>query len=246
MAKKNSMGYYAGQLRKQGQRRIERLQQTIKDSSVTKSTREWAREQIKEIKSAMQGTRMYSKEGKRYKSKTAKYIGQQMSRLARAVSEVKPTYVAKNDPFERSFWMTQQQLNMASADKPSVYTQTEAKLLYRVTQKIWQQKGVASGDRNEEILEYYNSIRRKNNLPMITLTELVDYVLKANERFKDMQEVNPDEDMDDEEKRKFEEAAQADNSDAAKGSPQGIGQAVVNSIQDALEDLFILPDPLKI
>lgn len=240
------MGYYAGQLRKQGQRRIERLQQTIKDSNVTKSTREWAREQIKEIKSAMQGTRMYSKEGKRYKTKTAKYIGQQMSRLARAIKEVKPTYVAKNDPFERSFWMTQQQLNMASADKPSVYTQTEAKLLYRVTQKIWQQKGVASGDRNEEILEYYNSIRRKNNLPMITLTELVDYVLKANERFKDMQEVNPDEDMDDEEKRKFEEAAQADNSDAAKGSPQGIGQAVVNSIQDALEDLFILPDPLKI
>lgn len=189
---------------------------------------------------------MYSKEGKRYKTKTEKYIGQQMSRLARAVKEVKPTYVAKNDPFERSFWMTQQQLNMASADKPSVYSQTEAKLLYRVTQKIWQKKGIKNQDRNEEILEYFNSVRRANNLPMITLTDLVDYILKANERFKDTQEVNPEEDMDDEETKKFNEAQKADNSDSPVGSPPGIGQAVVNAIQDALEDLFILPDPLKI
>jgi hypothetical protein len=194
----------------------------------------------------MQGTRMFSKEGKRYKTKTEKYIGQQMSRLARAVSGVKPTYVAKNDPFERSFWMTQQQLNMASADKPSVYSQTEAKLLYRVTQKIWQKEGVSIQDRNQEILEYYNSIRRQNNLSMITFDDLVQYIIKANERFKDIQEVNPEEDMDDEEAKKFEEAAKADNSDAPKGSPQGIGQAVVNSIEDALEDLFVLPDPLKI
>ena len=240
------MGYYAAQLRKQGQRRIERLQQTIRDNTVTKSTRQWAREQIREIRSAMQGTRMYSTNGKRYKTKTLKYIGQQMTRLAHAISGVKATYVAKNDPFERSFWMTQQQLNMASADKPSVYSQTEAKLLYRVTQKIWQKEGVSIQDRNQEILEYYNSIRRQNNLSMITFDDLVQYIIKANERFKDIQEVNPEEDMDDEEAKKFKEAAKADNSDAPKGSPQGIGQAVVNSIEDALEDLFVLPDPLKI
>lgn len=246
MAKKNSMGYYAALLRKQGQRRIERLQQTIRDSSVTKSTRQWAREQIREIRSAMQGTRMYSTNGKRYKTKTLKYIGQQMARLTHAISGVKATYTAKNDPFERSFWMTQQQLNMASADKPSVYTQTEAKLLYRVTQKIWQKEGVSIQDRNQEILEYYNSIRRQNNLSMITFDDLVQYIIKANERFKDIQEINPEEDMDDAEKEKFNQAQKSDNSDAPVGSPPGIGQSVVNAIEDALEDLFILPDPLKI
>ena len=245
MAKKNSMGYYGGLLRRQGYRRIDQLNQIINDKTITKSKREWAREQKREIRSAIQGTRMYSKTGKRYK-KTEKYIGQQMVRLANAISGVKPRYNAKNDPFERSFWMTQQQLNMASAGKPSVYSKTEAKLLYRVTQKIWQKEGVSIQDRNQEILEHFNSIRRQNNLSMITFDDLVQYIIKANERFKDIQEVNPEKDMDDEEKEKFNQAQKSDNSDAPVGSPPGIGQSVVNAIEDALEDLFILPDPLKI
>ncbi len=245
MAKKNSMAYYAGQLRKQGQRRIERLQQAIKDSTITKSTRQWAREQIKEIRSAIQGTRMYSKEGKRYKSKTDKYIGQQMSRLARAISEVEPRYVAKDDPFERSFWMTQHQLNMASVNKPSVYTKEDVKLFYRVTQKIWQRQGVGEHDRNEAILNYYNSIRRENGLSPITLTQLVEYVLNANERVRQIDILDTGE-IDSESEEWYEEVSRYDTSDGEYGSPTDVGQSVINAIQDALEDLFILPDPLSI
>lgn len=194
----------------------------------------------------MQGTRMYSKDGKRYKSKTEKYIGQQLTRLANAVARVEPLYDARKDVFERNFRITQQQLNMASVNKPSIYTKDEVKLFYRVTQKIWQQEGVGEHDRNEAILDHFNSIRRENNLSPITLTEIVQYVLDANKRFKGMQNVNPEEYMDDEEKKAFDEAQRADNSDAPVGSPPGIGQKVVNDIQDALEDLFILPDPLAI
>lgn len=234
-----TLGSFAKELRAYGERRVARLQKQLATGQGTKRTREWMRNQIKEIKSAIQGTRQYSKTGKRYKSKTQGYIAKQMTRLAKAVSEVAPKYTVSGDSFE----VTQRELNRASVNAPSVYTKTEAKLFYRVTQKIWQREGVGEHDRNETILNYYNSIRRENGLSPMRLDEIVDYVLNANQRAKQLQFVSPSEPMDLEAEEFYKQAGAIDNADMEAGSPPGISQMVVNAIQDALEDLFVVPEP---
>ena len=239
MAKRGSIGYKAGLLRRQGQRRVERLEAVIKAGDTPQRIRNWAQAQVREIKSAMQGTRQYSKSGKRYKSKSQNYIKGQIDRLTAAVKEVAPRYTVAGDSFE----VTQRELNRASVKAPSVYTKTEAQLFYRVTQKIWQREGVGEHDRNEAILNYYNSIRRENGLSPMRLDEIVDYVLNANQHAKQLQFVSPSEPMDLEAEEFYNEAGAIDNADMEAGSPPGISQMVVNAIQDALEDLFVLPEP---
>lgn len=239
MAKRGTIGYLAELLRRQGQRRVERLEAVIKAGDTPQRIRNWAKKQVREIKSAMQGTRQYSKSGKRYKSKSQKYIKGQIDRLTAAIKEVAPRYTVAGDSFE----VTQRELNRASVNAPSVYTKTEVQLFYRVTQKIWQRAGVGEHDRNEAILNYYNSIRRENGLSPMRLDEIVEYVLNANQRAKQLQFINPSEPMDLEAQEFYNEAGAIDNADMEAGSPPGISQMVVNAIQDALEDLFVLPEP---
>lgn len=226
-------------LRRKGQRRIERLQDLISYDNTPERIRNWAEQQLKEITSAMQGTRQYSKSGKRYKSKTESYIKGQISRLEAVISAT-PLYKAIGD----SFAITQSELNRASVGLPSAYTKTEASLFYRATQKIWQKKGIGEHSRNEAIMDYFNSIRDKNELTPLSLSEIVDYVLDANKRMGAMQDLEPQEKLTEEQEKLYNEAQQADNDDSDKGSPSSaIGQAVVTAIQDALENLFTLPDP---
>lgn len=239
MAKKGTVGYQAQQLRRKGQRRIERLEAVLKTEKTSSRVANWAKQHISEIRSAMQGTRQYSKTGKRYKSKSQNYIKGQISRLEAAVKEVAPRYTVAGDSFE----VTQRELNRASVKAPSIYTKTEAQLFYRVTQKIWQREGIGEHDRNQAILDYYNSIRKQNGLSPLRLDEIVDYVLNANKRLAQMQEINPQYDLTEEQQEFYDEAGAIDNADSEAGSPAGIGQIVVQGIQDALEDLFVVPDP---
>lgn len=240
MAKRDTVGYQAELLRKKGQRRVERLQAVIKSERTSSRVAKWATQQIKEIRSAMQGTRQYSKTGKRYKSKTTNYIKGQISRLEAAVKEVAPNYTVAGDSFE----VTQRELNRASVKAPSVYTKTEVKVFYRATQKVWQREGVGEHNRNEAVLNYYNDIRKQNGLTPLRLDEIVDYVLEANKLAQRAQEFNPEADFDEEQEEFYESASKSDNEDSDAGSPSGIGQAVVNEIIDALDDLLVLPNPL--
>ena len=242
MARKGTIGYGAELLRKKGQRRVERLQSAINNKNATPRVIKWAKEQIREIKSAMQGTRQYSKTGKRYKSKTDRYIQRQISRLERAVAAVPQRYTVRGDSFE----VTQRELNRASVNAPSVYIKTESKLFYRVTQKIWQVEGVGEHDRNQAILDYYNSIRKQNGLSPLRLDQIVDYVLEANKKYTDLLErmsKGETEDLDSEALEFQAKMEAADNDDKPKGSPPGIAEAVVSSIKDSLDELFVLPDP---
>ena len=240
MARKKTTGYEAQNLRRKGQRRIERLQDLISNDNTTERVRNWATRQVKEITSAMQGTRQYSKSGKRYKSKTESYIKGQISRLEAAISEV---VLMRSAPVD-TFAVTQSELNRASVRAPSSYTKTEASMFYRATQKIWQTQGVGEHSRNEAIMDYFNSIRSQNGLSPLSLSEIVDYVLEANKRMGAMQDLEPQEKLSEEQEKLYNEAQQADNDDSDKGSPSSaIGQAVVTAIQDALEDLFTFPDP---
>lgn len=236
MSRKGTIGYQAQQLRKMGQRRVERLQAVIKSEETSERVRNWASRQVSEIKSAMQGTRQYSKSGKRYKSKSKNYIKGQISRLEAAVKEVAPRYTVSGDSFE----VTQRELNRASVGAASSYTKKEAKIFYRATQKIWQQKGIGDHDRNQAILDHFNSIRKENGLSPLRLDEIVDYVLDANRRIQQMQDLEPQE-LTDEQKELYSEAQQGDSEDYDKNSPTSA--TVMSSIIEAMQDLYVLPDP---
>lgn len=234
MSRKGTVGYQAEQLRRKGQRRIERLEAVLRTEKTSSRVSNWAKQQISEIRSAMQGTRQYSKSGKRYKSKSQNYIKGQISRLDAAVKEVAPRYTVAGDSFE----VTQRELNKASVKAPSIYTKTETQVFYRATQKVWQQEGVSEQNRNEAILDYYNSIRRQNGLSPLRLDEIVDYVLEANNRIKQMQELEPEE-LTEEQQEFYDDAGSIDNEDADSNSAGTIGQAVVNAIRDAMSDLLV-------
>ena len=238
MAKRDSIGYQADLLRKKGSRRIANLEKVIESENTPARMRNWAKEQVREIKSAMQGTRQYSTTGKRYKSKSKNYIKKQISRLESAIQKVAPSYNTSGDTFA----VTQRELNRASVGAPSVYTKEDTKLFYRATQKIWQREGVGEHNRNYAILDHYNSIREENGLSPLTLEEIVDYVLQTNEFARAFLDVDPTKHMDDEQREQYEQAQKSDSSDADKKSPTDA--VIMYTIIDSLDDLFAMPDPL--
>lgn len=234
-----TLGYKARLARRKGERRIERLENVLRNENPSERMRNWATKQIKEIKSAMQGTRQYSTSGKRYKSKTKNYINRQLERLNSAIKEVVPRFSLAGDSFE----VTQHQINLASVKKPSVYTKAETQVFYYATQKIWQKKGIGEHDRNQAILDYYNSVRKANNLTPYTLEEIVDFVLDKNKTMLEMQRLNPEVPLTDEQEKWYETATRSDNSDGPTGSPKEMGQAVINQLRDALDEMFVTPKP---
>lgn len=253
-SKKGSLSYYTAQLREMGERRIARLQRSL-ETATTDRTRSWIKSQIKEIKSASQGTRIVNpKTGVRYKSKTEGFIAKQATRLAKAISKVPQTYTAKRDTFK----VTQQQLNLASVNAPSVYTKNEVKIFYRTTQEIWEEaerewvKKNPNGDvekdfnRNQAILDAYNREREANGLSPIQFDELVQVVIDKNEKAQRISSIDSADFDDDEEAKAFREAQQQDNEDGDAGSPPGVGQKLVNEIRDSLRKLFTTPDPTQI
>lgn len=236
MAKYGSVSYYASQLRKTAQRRIARLEKAINATGGTQRTRNWAIKQIAEITTAIQNS--YSRvAGER---RSAQQIGKGLQQLAKATAKIEPTYTLAGDPFE----VTQRELNKASVDAPSAYTHTEAKVFYRATQKIWQQKGVGEHDRNVAILEHYNKERIENGLDEMTLDEIVEFVLKATKQAQEEQKINPRKPMTDDETEAFNRAQRQDNQDAEAGSPPGIGQFIISQVLDALDQLGTLANPL--
>ena len=253
-SKKGSLSYYIEQLRDMGDRRVARLERGLK-TATTEKTKEWIKGQIKEINSAIQGTRRVDpKTGRRYKSKTDALIARQATRLAKAISKVPQLYTTKRDTFK----VTEHQLNLASVKAPSVYTKTEAQLFYRTYQKIWEpaekewirkhpNEDPREGfNRNEAILEAINNERAANKLAPAQLDELVQAVLDKKKKALEVLSVKDADFGDDEEAERFYKAQQLDNEDGDAGSPPGIGQKLVNEIRDSLKQLFTAPDPTKI
>lgn len=253
-SKKGSLSYYTQQLREMGERRIARLQRSL-ETATTDRTRSWIKSQIKEIKSAAQGTRMVNpKTGARYKSKTEGFIAKQATRLAKAIAKVPQLYTAKRDTFK----VTQQQLNLASVNAPSVYTKNEVKIFYRTTQEIWEEAerewvkknpdGNVEKDfnRNEAILDAYNREREANGLSPLQFDEIVQAVIDKNEKAQRISGIDSADFDDDAEAKAFAEAQQQDNEDGDAGSPPGVGQKLVNEIRDSLKKLFNTPDPTQI
>ena len=233
MAKKNSLSYYAGQLRKAGRRRLDRLSAALVDEKASMRTKKWAMKQATEIISAIEGTLRFTKDGKRNKAKTDAVVGANMQRLAKAINQVAPRYTVEGDPFE----VTQHQINLASARKPSVYTKQETQLFYYATQDIWNKKNVGEHDRNEAILDYFNAERAKAGQPETTLEEIFDWVMEKTDVAQKALTAKPYADMTEEEKEAFEAMQTAENDDDKIGSPP-VGPAVVNFVRDSFKEFI--------
>lgn len=255
MARKGTLGYRAEHARRIGQQRIEKLNSIISNSNVGERMRKWAQAQKKEITSAIQGTRQYSKDGKRYKSKSAKYIEQQISRLQAATEQVVPRLTVnptKRD--ERINAFTQNQMNMASlsennpAKEPSIYSKEEVAIFYKVTQEIWQRPGVDLEQRNEAILQYFNEERMMRGYKPITLKDLMKAVVRENEEQIRMQQiVDSRKSGNDDYDRMTRESQEQQNTSGRKGSPtSGIAHAIIDAVTDALSEWLRLPNPLDI
>ena len=239
MAKKGTLGYEAIRVRRMIERRITRIDRALENEGITQRMQTWLETRKKNLESAFRGTYQRNSAGK---IRSAAYRKGQITRARNELEKVPQLFTVEGDADA----ITQQQLNLASAkSKASIYTYNETKLFYRITQKIWQKSNVGEHERNTAILEWYNSTREKNDLSPLTLDEIVDYVLKKNEMYQKVLTTKP-EDMTDEQLKFYNRVMNADSGDAQVGSPPGITEAVVDAIRDALENLFILPNPLEI
>lgn len=242
MAKKNSLSYYAGQLRDAGDRRVARLKAAMESKNATTRSKRWAQEHINRIKELQAATRRYTKEGKLDRSKTDAAVGSAMTRLAKAINEVQPRYTIEGDPFI----VTQQQLNLASVKKPSIYTKEEVQTFYRATQNFWQVSGVGEHDRNEAIMEKVNKERRARGVSELSFQEFVDFVLKAKEEGLKLQNIDPSKPMDDETRRRYEEAQQSDHDDHERDSKEIMGPVVLSDVRNSIDAMLSLPNPMAL
>ena len=191
MARKGTLGYKAEQARRKGMQRLEQLNKALSSTNVSTRFRNWASAQKREITSAIQGTRSYSKEGKRYKTKTAKYIEQQISRLTTATEATMPKLSTQpTERQQRINALTQRQMNLGSLKpkkgeepKPSIYNRTEVSVFYAVTRNIWEKPGIKLEDRNAAILQYFNEERVMRGLNTITLKDIMDKVIERNDEY---------------------------------------------------------------
>ncbi len=239
MAKKGTLGYKLGQLRKTAERRMSRLTETIQNKSLPVSVRSWAKETKRKMAGAIQRTKTVNKQGKRQAWKTEAYREKAGQELEQLVKDVPSLY----NPAGTSDYVTTQQLNLASSKRTeaaSIYSFEEKSIFYRVTQKIWQQKGISDKERNEAIIEYFN--RERGNKPPLSLSEIVDKVLEQNKKIKEAQKLNPLEKLTQEQRELYQKYGAIDNADSESKSPSGIGQVVVDAIFDALDEILDLPD----
>lgn len=218
-----TLGSEAKRARRMGERRLKRLDAVIADASkpnsnIPERVKNWAVQMKKEIKSAIQGTRQYAKDGHRYKSKSESYIRRQIERLNEAVSRVVPRYESPRDTFAS----TTLQINLASSQRTegaSIYTKSEVQLFYRVTEDIWDRPGVTVSQRNELILEYYNNKRAEVGMPPMSLSEIMSMILASNKAALEAEELNPRVPLTEEQLELYNTAVLADDSDDELGSP---------------------------
>lgn len=232
--KKNSIAYYARQVRDAGKRRIKRLEKAIVSESATQRTKSWAERQIANITEAIEGTYKRSNGVTR----SAGEIAAGLTRLSKAVSQVTATYELSGDPFE----VTQKEINKASVGAPSAYTKNEVKVFYRVTQEIWQNgSSEKKVNRNEVILDYVNLIRKQNNLTPLTLDQVVDYIISTHGEFMKQVKIDSLKDMTPEQREAAEKAMENDNADSNQTSPITAEQAMIMT-EDAFSNLLVMPD----
>lgn len=236
MAKERTLGQRAKSARDKAVRRVNDLKGVIESKTAPTGLKEWARKEIRTIEGLSQRTRRYNKStGKRYK-KTDRYVSSALQKLEIELARVPARYKVQGNPFT----VTTKELNRASVKAASSYTQTQTKIFYAVTQKIWQKDSIDLHQRNAAIVEWFNTKRIENGLSPMSLEQIVDFVLDKAKRIQDGQQVNTQDDMDEEQRRKYEEAQQRDEHDEEKQSPT---EDVVQKVIDAYNDLFELPDP---
>lgn len=243
--KKGSLSYYAAQLRDTAQRRIRRLEKAANDATATERVREWSKKQINRLEQAAAQTKR--KRGwQKNKAESDAEIGRAMRTLSREIYSVAPNFKTEGDTFA----VTQQQLNLAKAKRPSMYTESEVDVFYKATQKIWDKKTNVEDEkkpnRNELIMEHFNSIRAENGLKPLSLSEIIDFTLRASKKGLEIQNADPSKRNLTDAEREIMDVAQTVDASDQQIKYDAIGQAIVNQVRDAFAALFTMPEPTQL
>jgi hypothetical protein len=167
MAKKKTFADVARTVRRQADTKIKQLER-IKDNAKNEYVREGAERRIERIRQFASGTYYKDSSGKTIEGRSDEYRRRSLQALARELSSTR--YASARG--QRNLKSTQVQLNLASAgQESSMYTEAEAKIFYRATQRAWQREGIKPSERNKAILEYYG---------YENLSDLVSDVLTMN------------------------------------------------------------------
>ena len=163
--KGRSFADVASYVRRRANVSIARLKEVIAKTS-SPLAQKGAEKRIERLETLISGTYLRDSNGKKLKAPTPE-ISQNVQHLAKEIQSTR--YASKVG--QRSLAATQRQLNMASAgDTASIYTESDVRIFYRATQRLWE--GHPVSERNKVILEKTGYER---------LSDLVADVLAANE-----------------------------------------------------------------
>lgn len=141
----------ARNIRRMADRRIKRLERIIATTG-DDYVRKGAEKRINELRSAAERTYINDRSGKRIADRTDAQRRDALKELSQNLRETQ--YIASERQM-RSNEVTISELNKALAGAPSVYTEAEAKIVLRATQRAWQREGVKLQRRFYEAMSYY-------------------------------------------------------------------------------------------
>lgn len=158
----------ARNIRRQIDRRIARTEKILSNAKGTVLEQSYKKkiERLEKAKSATYATSR-TDEGKRVIKSD-----QEITRGLQAASKELSRSRYLTERGSRNLTSTQMQLNAASTGAASQYTQAEAKIFFKATQKAWQREGVSIKERVPVIMEYYG---------YENLSELVSDILTLNQ-----------------------------------------------------------------
>lgn len=158
----------ARNIRRQIDRRIARTEKILSNAKGTVLEQSY-KKKIARLEEAKKATYATSRtdEGKRVIKSD-----QEITRGLQAASKELSRSRYLTERGARNMTSTQMQLNAASVGAASQYTQAEAKIFFKATQKAWQREGVSIKERVPAIMEYYG---------YENLSELVSDILTLNQ-----------------------------------------------------------------
>lgn len=212
----------ARNLRRQLERRIARTERIKEQYSEGSALRTSYEKKIERLQEAKNNTYTISRtdEGKRV-VKSDREITKGLQEASKEL--VRSRYLTERGL--RNMASTQMQLNAASVENVSEFTQAEVKIFFKATQRAWQREGVSVKDRIPAILEYYG---------YENLSELVSDILTLNQEAVRNSEIFYEEELTKEQK---ESLANEQDVKEAQQSPTYLADVIPMAEASGLEEL---------
>lgn len=189
--KKDTYAYRAQLERAKAQRRIKSLERFASNENISKSTRERAEKGIKQLRASIEATKARVKTDSGYVQRTKEELdaGLEQLREGNFAGEI---YVGR---YGESNFVTETEINKASAGLESEFTSREKSIFYSATKDAWAHAGLSVHARNAAILRYYGF---KN------LKEAITTILQMNQEQNAAGNNNPEDDMTEEQREAYD------------------------------------------